>query len=299
MFYNKAQALDFFEYLNHQHPNIKFTYEEQTDNKLPFLDILINNNDNDILISVFHKSTYTGLLTNFKSFVPFQYKIGLVKTLVDRIFRINNSWIGFDRDLKDLVKVLGRNCFPMWIIDKTIKSYLNKKIIHEEKAIENVEAQEIRYFKLPYIGKYSMTVKNKVNEMVKKYCKSINVKLIFTTCKTRDSFSNKDRLIGFRYTTNVVYKYVCARCNASYVGETTRHLSVRIKEHYKYDKKSHVYKHIKASLNCEQACNDDCFSVLDRASTEYQLKIKEGMYIGWEQPTLNKQLYSYKMHLIV
>jgi len=32
-----------------------------------------------------------------------------------------------------------------------------------------------------------------------------------------------------------------------------------------------------ASLDCKTACNDNCFSILDRASTKYQLRIKEGL----------------------
>ena len=38
--------------------------------------------------------TYTSLLTNYYSFVPFSYKLGLVRTLVDRIFKINNTRAG-------------------------------------------------------------------------------------------------------------------------------------------------------------------------------------------------------------
>jgi hypothetical protein len=65
----------FFDYLNAQHPNISFTFEKQEDGKLPFLDILIDNSSNTCITSVFHKKTYTGLLTNFLSFTPFTYKI--------------------------------------------------------------------------------------------------------------------------------------------------------------------------------------------------------------------------------
>lgn len=35
---------------------------------------------------VYHKSTYTGLLNNFCIFIPFPYKIGHVKTLIDRLY---------------------------------------------------------------------------------------------------------------------------------------------------------------------------------------------------------------------
>ena len=33
----------------------------------------------------------------------------------------------------------------------------------------------------------------------------------------------------------------------------------------------------------------NCFSILDWATTKYQTKLKEGMYIDWEKPNLNKQ----------
>ena len=38
----------------------------------------------------FEKKTYTGLLTNYFSFTPFQYKLGLIKTLIDRAYKINH-----------------------------------------------------------------------------------------------------------------------------------------------------------------------------------------------------------------
>ena len=41
LFGTKAQCNVFFEYLNKQHPNIKFTKEVEQDQSLPFLDIKI------------------------------------------------------------------------------------------------------------------------------------------------------------------------------------------------------------------------------------------------------------------
>ena len=74
----------------------------------------------------FIKKTYTGLLTNFFSFTPFRYKIGLIRTLIDRTYKINNTSSGFQNDLIKLSDTLKRNSFPSHIIDKTFKRYLNK-----------------------------------------------------------------------------------------------------------------------------------------------------------------------------
>ena len=42
-------------------------------------------------------------------FVPNFYKLGLIKTLVKRMRKINNSWAAFDKDLKDLKNILHKN----------------------------------------------------------------------------------------------------------------------------------------------------------------------------------------------
>ena len=34
----------------------------------------------------------------------------------------------------------------------------------------------------------------------------------------------------------------------------------------------------------------DCFEILDSAATNYQVKLKESMFIKWEKPDLNQQV---------
>ena len=95
----------------------------------------------------------------------------------------------------------------------------------------------------------------------------------------------------------VVYKFLCAGCSACYVGETTRHFSTRVREHTFSDRTSHVFKHLQNSEHCRTLCSNDCFSILDHASTTFQLKIKEVIHIQWEKPTLNHQLYHVNLKL--
>ena len=83
--------------------------------------------------------------------------MGIIKTLVDGMCRINNSWTGFDKDLKDLKIILQKNQYPLKMIHDIIKSYLNGKInCKNEKSSENAETEiKIRYFKLPFVGLHS------------------------------------------------------------------------------------------------------------------------------------------------
>ena len=89
VFMNQDQAARFLTFLNGKHPNIKFTMEMSDRGVLNFLDVKVDNNDL-FRTSVYHKPTFTGLMTNFRSFVPADYKKRLVLTLMDRTFKINN-----------------------------------------------------------------------------------------------------------------------------------------------------------------------------------------------------------------
>ena len=128
-FRNSNDARLFFEYLNSCHPNIKFTMETEERGQLPFLDVLLSKQSvsyrhGSFITSVYRKKTFTGLLTNYFRFTPFKYKLGLIKTLIDRAYKINNAIQGFHNDIKNLSEILKRDMFPKWLIDKSVKGYL-------------------------------------------------------------------------------------------------------------------------------------------------------------------------------
>ena len=104
----------------------------------------------------------------------------------------------------------------------------------------------------------------------------------------------------FNKRSKVDYKFVCASCNASYIGQTCRHLTTGIDEHFANNKKSHIYQHLMSSTDCLDKFSKDCFCVLDTANTKHQLKIKGSLYITWLKYILNKQKqYQYITHHVL
>ena len=80
-----------------------------------------------------------------------------MKRLVDQMYRIINSWTGFDKDPKDLKNILRKNLYPLKMTDHITKSYLNDKInCRNEWSSQNTESEiKITYFQLPFIGTHS------------------------------------------------------------------------------------------------------------------------------------------------
>ena len=220
--------------------------EREENHKIPFLDVLFDNNSNHgIISSVFHKKTYTGLLTNFYTFVPFSYKSGLVRTLVDGTFKINNTWAGFHFDINNLTKTLGRNLFPSKVIENVVRKFLNKYFT-SDSCQSAARKDNCLYFKLPYIGPFSITAQRRIKKLVSTFCSDLDIKLVFTPFKIKSWFGIKDPIpAGLR--SRVIYKFSCAGCSTCYVGETNRHFATRIREQLPSDKNSHIFKHLRGS----------------------------------------------------
>ena len=79
LFKSTDQIPQFLDFLNRQHPNIKFTCEIESNSTLPFLDNISIIRKNGVFeTSVYPKPTFTGLFTNFHSFIPSQYTVSVI-----------------------------------------------------------------------------------------------------------------------------------------------------------------------------------------------------------------------------
>ena len=107
---------------------MKFTIKKQINHSIAFLHVFIwGINNQNFTLEKCDKSTYTGLLLNFKSFTLFSYEISLIKCLRDRLFKICNNWNSFHNDIESIKCNLIKNAFPPFWIDKVIKKYLSYK----------------------------------------------------------------------------------------------------------------------------------------------------------------------------
>ena len=62
-------------YLNSKHPNIRFTIEIEEGRSLAFLEIDVYRDNNKFETSVHPKLTYSGVYTNYRSFIAMSIKV--------------------------------------------------------------------------------------------------------------------------------------------------------------------------------------------------------------------------------
>ena len=112
------------DYLNSKHPNISFTSEIESNNRLNFLDISVCKVDNKFTTSVYTKETFTGLGLRYDSFVLSFYKTKLIKCLIYRAFRICSTENGFLSEIEFLRSYFCQNMFPLFVLNRVFRESL-------------------------------------------------------------------------------------------------------------------------------------------------------------------------------
>ena len=219
--------------------------------------------------------------------------MALIRTLIDRAYKINNTWLGLHEDITKLMEILKKNLFPAHLIERVVNRYITVTLSNHCSQ-RSLPTSPIFYFKLPYIG--HVVTQKKIRHFIKRYCNDLDIKLVFSSFKIGNLLGVKDPIPG-GLRSRVVYKFVCAGCNACYVGETTRHFFTRVREHLVSDRVSHIFKHLQNSEQCRALSSGECFDILDHASSTFQLKIEEAFHIQREQPSLNQQLHHVNLKL--
>ena len=295
----------FQDYLNNKHANISFTIENENDGKLPFLDVLVSRESDKFVTDIYRKPTFSGVYSNFYSFMPETFKFGLVFTLIYRIFHLSSSFMKFHVEMKNLRNILLRNGYPSRIIERCLQSFLNK-LYSRKEVLLTVPRKEVLLV-LPFLGKVSLQVRTRLERLFAKHIPCCKLRIIFK-CNSRLSsfFRFKDVLSGV-VRSKVVYKFTCAGCNSSYIGKTMRHLGVRASEHIGVSaltgkrvvtQPTAVSEHL---FDCGSSlprlpCLDD-FLVLASASNNFELELKESLLIHRDKPQLNNNVSSVPLHL--
>ena len=169
--------------------------ETEVKQKLPFLDVQLDINPPPLVTSVFRKSTCTGLLTNFPSFATFPYKLGLIRTLVDRTFKINKNWISFHNNIKELANIPGKNQFPSSLVNRTVKQYvikLSASFLCVSAATTLKKAHTL--LQLPFVGPFLSYAQRRIKGLTWHCCKNFGIKLVFAPYKIKNLFSAKDAI---------------------------------------------------------------------------------------------------------
>jgi hypothetical protein len=203
--------------------NLQFTIEKENNGQIPYLDMIIKRNVNQILTTTFYsKPTATQRVISFKSNHHITQKINTALGLIHRVYSIDTE---NDKQTKQKIieEILLKNDYPKTITNTLLKRYENNRNKTQETLPNNVTT----YRSIPYIKNLS----EKVAKMIKNTNQELTIAFknkpmngIFTRLKDQTTQLKK---------TNVIYSVPCISdgCNKEYIGMTKTSLKKRICGH--------------------------------------------------------------------
>ena len=315
--------------LNDLHPSLQFTTEPESENRLPFLDVMIERTPTQFKTTVYRKPTFTGHYVRWSSFCAKRRKLNLITCLVHRAINIC-SQDQLSTELDEIRSILATNGYPRNVVEAGIQKKLTE---HQQRlstgsdqqpaSISDSDDTSTAILRLPYIGKISSTFVKNITDAVSSCYTDVRLRVVLTSNSILPT-ARKDE-IPIHQKSNVVYKFAC-HCSKWYIGKTTQRLQSRIDDHVprcirtiltipntgpKLNQKladarknaqasSSIAEHLAKNKECLANYNDDRFSILTTGRNEYHLSVLESTYIMSYEPALCKQKkFGYKLGLFL
>ncbi|KAL9961859.1 hypothetical protein ACROYT_G030890 [Oculina patagonica] len=220
-------------HLNSINPHIKFTIEVESEDSIAFLDTkTTRREDGSITVSVYRKATNTDRYLDLRSHHHPQQKHSVARTLMDRARNIPSTEEEVSRETKRVAEALATNNNPANFIHN---------LRQPSRQQETNDIDHRGFVIVPYAKGFSERIANVL--------RGFNIKVAHKPIRTISNILKKPKdRIEKEDTRGIVYKIKCNDCDCVYVGQTSRALKTRMKEHAKaiaaLDKNSLLAKHV-------------------------------------------------------
>ena len=146
-------------------------------NLLSFLYIKIVRDNNKFTTSVYHKPTFSGVFTNFESFIPNSHKYALIFTLLHWAFKLCSNFQRSHQEIENLKSIFRNNGYPVNVTDFYIKKYLNN--LYLRKNVHLLAPKTQLTCVLPFLRKKSLQLRSCLVNSVNKTIRFCNLKVVF------------------------------------------------------------------------------------------------------------------------
>ena len=231
------------------------------------LDVLVTRKDNgELKFAVYRKSTHMDHYLQYNSHQPLQHKLGVIRTLRHRSNTMITERGDKEKEDAHLKKVLSISGYPQWTWQSP-NTKTNKP--PPSRAIKGAVS-------MPYIQGITEPLTRLMRAQGVMVHPKPHSKLRDLLVAPKDPIDTLDK-------TGVVYHITCGDCQSGYVGETSRSLKTRIKEHSKTS--SPVGAHAKEYHHNIQF---DQVKILDTDQDWFKRGVREAIQIATQTSDLNR-----------
>ena len=145
---------------------------DEENGSLSLFNIKISRENNKFVTSVYRKSTFNRIFTNFEKVLPEICKCGLIETLLRRNFRVCSNCGNFHKEIETLKSIFEHNNYHHDFVNHCIKRFLNKLFIQRDLIFMFPKRELICAF--PHLGKTSLDLRTRLRRTTEgnsPYCK--------------------------------------------------------------------------------------------------------------------------------
>ncbi|XP_072051693.1 uncharacterized protein [Amphiura filiformis] len=286
---NKDGVEDLTNHLNQIDPtkSIKFTYDQEEQGQIPFLDTLIvRKEDGSVKLLVYREKSHTDQYLNFTSHHPLHQKLGVVRTLLDRKDKIVTEEKDREQE-ENKIKTALNNCgYPDWTIEK-VKDQMEKKPTNKKptKKHNNTDTPKKRNLAvIPYVQGLS----ERIQRIYKKYDITTAMKPHTTLRRLLVHPKDKREVVD---TANCVYEIPCSGCKSTYIGETGRQFGIRLSEHKKDVDRACSRKYTRSERKVSESEQNKSAVADHAARSNHLINWEESRVIDKEEDLYNKFVF--------
>ena len=218
-FINRTHAEEFLQHLNSLAPDLEYTIDYPNDDgSIPFLDILIHSDNST---SIYRKPTNTNLYTHYSCATTMSSKESVVRTLTRCAYKLCSPH-HLDDELQHLEVTFLSNGYPLQKIRQLMHTTIDRAKSNSSKSQSHTDSNLVA--SIPYFKSSASSLKKSLTryDVSTSFHSNTNLKSLLSHTKSATPVFNVK---------NVIYKIPCGDCNQFYIGQTSRPLIKRIKEH--------------------------------------------------------------------
>ena len=197
-----------------------------------------------------------------------------------------SNWEAFHDSIKKAKAILEKNQYPPTFYEPIIRDSLHNILTAKEPRQESQKPNDVTEKKEKHM--VFVQYRGKCTEEYARALHNLNAPciVVMTMRKLKTILPSLKPAVQKKIRSRIVYKFLCPRCQACYVGATTRHLLTRLREHLK---PSAVFgKHIKA-CNARKITIEEVEVIAASARSEDHLFTLEALHIREIAPTINSK----------
>ena len=132
---------------------------------------------------------------NYNSFLPTNYKKGLIDTLLFRSYSICADYSILRNEIKHLKTTWQKNSFPLFFIDNCIKNFFLDKLFITGKSSNIISNKKEIFICLEFLGKISLQSKKQLIDIFRTCRKKMKLNVLLRSSnKIRNAFRFKDQI---------------------------------------------------------------------------------------------------------